>query len=69
VRDHPKDILQFFAWTAVRLRRHEKEIGKDAAVKYSDDQLMDLDWHPRWRNEAPDSGTLAQLVCTRRRMP
>ena len=59
---NPTDILQFFAWTAARLRQHEKEHGKDAAIKYSQTRLMDLDWHPHWRDEAPDSGTREEFL-------
>jgi hypothetical protein len=35
----------------------EKKTGKPAAYRSSHAEMQQLEMHPRWRDEAPDSGT------------
>ena len=37
-------------------------MAKGSAVKWSEQRLMDLDWPPHWREEAPDSGTREEYL-------
>lgn len=39
------------------LWRHEQETGKPASYRAVADELRVIELHPRWREEAPDSGT------------
>lgn len=57
------DPLQFFAIAARRLRDHAEKHG-DAAVQWRVSDLWkdQLSIHPRWKEEAPDSGTAEEYL-------
>lgn len=51
------DPLNYMLGIAAKLRKHEASAGASAAYHATQNELAELDVHPRWRDEAPDSGT------------
>lgn len=62
---HPKDILAFMHWVAIKLRRAEREKGAyrgTELVKFDKTHLQDLWWPPNWVREARDSCTRQEYL-------
>lgn len=55
--------LEYMNEIAVQLRAHERSVGGGTSTRWIPrEEMQQLELHPRWRDEAPDSGTMAEYL-------
>lgn len=55
--------LSYMHGIAVQLRAHERRVGGGTSARWIPrEEVQQLELHPRWRDEAPDSGTIAEYL-------
>lgn len=57
------DPFRYLRGIVVELRDHERQVGGGTNLRWIPRaEMQQLELHPRWREEAPDSGTIAEYL-------